>query len=62
MKIMTNIISVETPSDLEEIRCLFREYENFIGVDLCFQGFEKELKTLPSVVYMELELKKQSGA
>lgn len=32
---------------LETIRALFREYESSIQVDLCFQGFEKELATLP---------------
>jgi len=33
--------------DLETIKNLFREYNEFIGIDLNFQDFEKELETLP---------------
>ena len=42
-----SICAVENAAQIEEIKALFREYEKFLDVDLCFQGFEEELATLP---------------
>jgi putative acetyltransferase len=41
------IIEAKTPEQIAETRKLFREYESWLGMSLCFQGFEEELATLP---------------
>jgi carbonic anhydrase len=40
-------IQAESESQIDDARTLFREYEAALGLDLCFQGFEDELRGLP---------------
>jgi len=42
-----NIIQLSTPDQIEQSRELFKEYEDSLGINLCFQNFEKELAELP---------------
>ena len=41
------IKQAETPGEIDEVRRLFLEFEAFLGIDLCFEGFEEELAGLP---------------
>jgi len=40
-------IETATLHQMDAVRVLFREYQQALNIDLCFQGFEQELVTLP---------------
>ncbi len=44
---MLNIVHAETPEQIATAREMMMEYAARLGVNLCFQGFEEELQTLP---------------
>ncbi len=44
---MAKIIEAQTSEHMDEARRIFTEYEEWLGVSLCFQGFQEELDSLP---------------
>jgi putative acetyltransferase len=41
------LIQVESADQIDRARALFKEYAAGLGIDLCFQHFDKELALLP---------------
>ena len=44
---MMQIVQAETGKQITAAKQIFREYETWLGMSLCFQGFEEELNGLP---------------
>jgi GNAT superfamily N-acetyltransferase len=44
---VVTIVQADAQEQILDARTLFREYETWLGLDLCFQGFEQELADLP---------------
>jgi putative acetyltransferase len=43
----SSLAQARSAHELAQIRALFLAYQQGLGIDLCFQGFEQELQSLP---------------
>lgn len=41
------LIQAKSPEEIQEVRKLFEEYVAWLGINLCFQNFDKEVAELP---------------
>ena len=41
------VVQANSENDIEHARTLFQEYQTGLGISLCFQNFDHELKNLP---------------
>lgn len=44
---MIEIVSADTPEQIAAAQALFREYQSWLGLSLCFQNFDEEVENLP---------------
>ena len=44
---MFQIFDAQSDEDIQQARSLFEEYASGLGISLCFQNFDQELKNLP---------------
>ena len=44
-----HIFLANSEADMDSARILFREYQQWLNVDYCFQDFESELESLPGL-------------
>jgi len=42
-----NLIQAKSPEEIQQVRKLFDEYVAWLGINLCFQNFDKEVAELP---------------
>ena len=42
-----HLLQSQTPEQIDQVRDLFREYADWLKIDLCFQNFEAEVAELP---------------
>jgi putative acetyltransferase len=47
VNLVTHIFQAHSDEDIQKARALFEEYAAGLGISLCFQNFDQELKNLP---------------